>query len=207
MPHSLRTFTSSIDKIFKKMVEMGKFVCQEWSLAFASESVKVGVYDLDKKVDEYDADIHYRVSQLIMLQPPLPKELKSLSTMMRISRELERAGDYAVNIVDLHVHHELGLESVAVYQLNQMGNRVLKMLDDCLIALEGNDRSRAAQIITQEQEVDRLFVELQEVIIREMQENRELIEKLAYYFLINRFIERGADHISNVARLIHYISY
>ena len=126
MQNNLRTFTKAIDDIERKIIEMADITGQELQLAVHSLTDREKnnhcqqVLQLDRQVDDYDYQIYSSIIELILIQPPLPVELKTLTIMNRISREYERIGDQAVNIADLAAVTKLSGGSRLYQELKEM---------------------------------------------------------------------------------------
>ncbi|MBU9712875.1 phosphate signaling complex PhoU family protein [Evansella tamaricis] len=210
MNNKFMTFISEIQVIEKNLLEMGELVQQEWLIAATSVFSKTGkfvndIYQLDQKVDKMDSNTEHSVLQLIMMQPPLPNELEALTAMLRMSRELERVGDYAVNILELGD----GISNRGSFQkeMTEMSDFVGRMICDCMEALENKNLESASRIERLDDTVDHFYEQLQRKIIREMQRNSISVAELANLYLINRYMERSADHVVNFSRLVKKMIY
>ncbi|MDT8862167.1 phosphate signaling complex protein PhoU [Alkalihalobacillus sp. MEB130] len=207
MRSSLRSFTDAITDIQKQIAEMGKLTKQELFLAVGSlvvenEENRKEVYQLDKLVDHYDESIHSSILQLITIQPPLPQELKMLSTMIRISREYERIGDQAVNIADIAQFSKMKVRSKTFAMIRDMSAITTMMVAASIELLITKNGEIIETIVRQEEEVDQFFREIQHHIVSEMQRDSAQIDTLANLLLVNRFLERTADHVVNVTRQV-----
>lgn len=204
------TFTSEIQEIEEKLLMMGEWVQQEYQQAVTSIFSTSGkfteiIYELDKKVDQHDAETERSVLQLIMMQPPLPRELEALTATLRISRELERVGDYAVNIME--IGEKVSSRTVFQEEIIEMSSFVEKMLTDCMVSLKNKNVEQAAKIEKLDDTIDQLYEQLQRKLITEMKRNPSQAEQLANLHLMNRYIERSADHVVNISRLVKKMMY
>ncbi|MCD8510277.1 MAG: phosphate signaling complex protein PhoU [Bacillus sp. (in: Bacteria)] len=207
MAENLRTFTDAMDAIQRKIVQMAEIAGKEIvisveSLVQQNNEKMEEVLKLDKRVDEFDEKIHSSVLQLIIIQPPLPQELKALATMMRVSREYERIGDYAVNIADTSQYLEIEENSDIYVMIHEMSQLTESMLKESIEVLKDKTITDAKSVEAKDDEVDNYFHRLRERLVLEMKQDTENIESLSNLLLVSRYLERSADHVVNVTRQV-----
>ncbi|KGA98631.1 hypothetical protein AJ85_01170 [Alkalihalobacillus alcalophilus ATCC 27647 = CGMCC 1.3604] len=212
MRDNLQTFTHAIHKVEKKIIRMAELTRRELELAVDSlvskkEEKSHKVLELDLKVDDFDYKIHSSILELLMIQPPLPKELQALTTMNRISREYERIGDQAVNIADLGKDTSIRADSQLYMELKEMCRLTCSMLKGSMEVVQNKNLSQAKEIAEQDDIVDNYFHQIHLYIVSEMRRNTEQIESLANLLLVTRYLERSADHVVNVTRQIEKVTY
>jgi phosphate transport system protein len=210
--YGIKTFTNSIDDIQEQILEMGKMVQNELSIAvellvYPENKQTNQVQQIDQQVDQYDNDIHSAVLQLITIHPPLPEELKALTTMMRISRELERIGDQAVNIAEISQSRVLQSKTESLSMLDQMKELVISMLEESMTVFAEKNLEQAKVVAQKDDEVNRCFLDVQKLIVQEMQADPDQIEVLSQLILVNRYLERSADHVVNITRKVKSTIY
>lgn len=203
----LKTFTCAIQEIQEQIIKMAKLADKELKMAVDSlvsddKSSMDEVVKSDLLVDKLDNNIQSSILQLIMLQPPTPEELRTLTTMMRISREFERVGDLAVNIAKISKKTLISKNSELFTNIKEMSNLTGTMLTETIHVLKNKNVKEASLIAKTDDQVDHFFQENQFRIILEMKRETDQIEMLANLLLINRFIERSADHVVNVSRQV-----
>ncbi|QDI91123.1 phosphate signaling complex protein PhoU [Salicibibacter halophilus] len=207
--YKMTNFSNEVQTIERDLLSMGDEVLHQMEqlndVFFAPNKDANGLIQQDEMVDKYDRQIHTSILHLISLQQPLPEELKTLTTMMRMARELERIGDQIVNVAELKI--ELDVNDLRPYVSDSFVGGYKEMLDlstDMLTqTLEGmKDKSHQSvkKVEHQDEDVDALFFSLQQQIIYDMKETPEQIEKLAPLFLAIRYVERMADHVVNINR-------
>src|SRR5690625_584361 len=207
MNNEIRPFNNAIDEIQEQVIEMGGLVNKA-----LNKSVKVfldgekehgkEISKIDLKIDKMDGTIHSSVLQLMTIQTPLPEELRALTTMLRVSRELERIGDHAVNIVESCEQIETNFQKKTLEPFKENIELVLSMLQKSIEIFKEKDYEQTNIIEKKEINVDRYYREIKQMIINEMESHPELIESLAQLFLVNRFLERSADHVVNISRQV-----
>lgn len=159
----------------------------------------------DNDIDAFDRHIHTSILHLISLQPPLPEELQALTTMMRMAREFERIGDQVVNIAELKTetgvealkHHVSATFADGYMRMQQVS---MDMLARTLEGMQSQTYSADERVEQMDENVDELFSDLQQQVIRDMKANPQQLEKVAPLFLAIRYVERIADHVVNINR-------
>ncbi|WP_246476767.1 phosphate signaling complex PhoU family protein [Salicibibacter cibi] len=205
----MTNFSNEVETIERDLLSMGEEVLHQMEqmrdVFFIPNKDASVVIQQDATIDAFDRQIHTSILHLISLQQPLPEELRTLTTMMRMAREFERIGDQVVNVAELK--KELDVDDLRPYVSTLFVDRYKEMIqvstDMLTRTLEGM-RARASQtdksVEQMDEDVDALFFSMQQLIIRDMKETPEQIEKLAPLFLAIRYVERMADHVVNIQR-------
>lgn len=207
MNDEIRPFNNAIDEIQEQVIEMGNLVNKALKKSiklFLSGEHKDDkeISKIDLKIDKMDDTIHSSVLQLITIQTPLPEELRALTTMLRVSRELERIGDHAVNISESSEQVKASFQTRTMDLFKENIDLVLSMLQKSIEIFKEKDHEQTDLIEKKEIKVDQYYREIKQMIINEMGSHPEQIESLAQLFLVNRFLERSADHIVNISRQV-----
>ena len=110
----------------------------------------------DKAIDRMEIDIEEQCVQLLALQQPLARDLRLIAAALKISNDLERVGDHAVNIAGCAL--ELARKSPVkpVTDLPELAEKAIAMLRDALDAFVRGDADAARQLVKRDDEVDRL---------------------------------------------------
>lgn len=159
---------------------------------------------LDKKIDRFYRQIESDCTSIMTLQAPTAQDLRCLSAFMQLVRDLERIGDYAKDLADISVkifpypphtslpeiavmsHHAqamLATSLVALADLDEVGGRSIKHLDDTV----DNAYDRLYQTLAQQRDVP------------------GVVEPIILLALAIRCLERMADHATNIGQRVAYI--
>ena len=155
--------------------------------------------EIEPQINRLEIEIGRKALDLMVLQQPMAVDLRLVAAALKISNDLERMGDLAVNIaegVPRLIHQPSNLPPV---DLQLMAERATHMLRSALDALVRRDPSLARQVLESDDEVDAMRDEIFGVIIRAMGRNPDAIEADVALMFVARNLERVADHATNIA--------
>ncbi len=160
----------------------------------------------DDEVDTADLDIEMHCMRLLALQQPMARDLRKIGTALKVITDLERVGDHAVDIAK--ISRKLTLQLFVRQPLVDIGPLALmanKMLNQSLESLIRHDTVLAEQICADDDLVDDTFKDLREQLIGLTQRDATLTAPASYMMLAVVYLERVADHATNIAERVHYI--
>ncbi|MFM7231499.1 MAG: phosphate signaling complex protein PhoU [bacterium] len=160
----------------------------------------------DKVIDRMEIDIEESCIQLLALQQPLARDLRLITSALKISNELERVGDHAVNIAGC-AKRLAGKAAVRpIADLPALAERSIGMLRDALDSFVRRDPEAARQLVKRDDEVDDLnrhmFAELMSRMIADPQQ----VERSMTLVLVGRNLERIGDLATNIAEEVVFIA-
>lgn len=160
----------------------------------------------DQPINTMELEIDELCIRLLALQHPIARDLRFVSASMKITIDLERMGDIAVNIAK-KTKKLVGLPNLKpIIDIPQMADLAQTMVTDSLNAFVRGDDQLAMQVCTRDDEVDQLQDQiLREMLVYMMQEPEAVPQALQMIF-ISRHIERIADHATNIAEGAVYFS-
>jgi phosphate transport system protein len=161
--------------------------------------------DADNIVDQLELELDERCLRLLARRQPMANDLRFITTVLRLVTDLERIGDLAVNICErvIELGHEPSLPLNA--SLDQVAEAALGMLRDAFDAVETADVLKAGQVLGREQLVDALYAQLLEKIVRFMMDNPQEVFRATRLQSIGKYLERIADHATNIAEMVVFI--
>ena len=163
------------------------------------------VIDGDRGVNAQDVEIDEKCVEVLALYEPAASDLRLVTTVMKIVTDLERVGDQAVNIAQRVL--ELSGEPPAEppLELLRMADRAAGMLKESLQAFIARDTARARRVCAADDEVDELKERLFRELLDAMRADPEAIPRAMRLVLISRYLERVADHATNIAEMVIYM--
>lgn len=159
----------------------------------------------DNEIDLGDVRIEEYCLKILALHQPVAIDLRRITTVLKISSELERVADLAVHIAE----RACGLigepEIVIPDRLKKMGQMAAEMLHRSLDAYVELDSQLAREVCGQDEIVDQLNREVIDEMRGVMSRSPESVEGALHLFSVSRHIERVADHATNIAEDVVYL--
>jgi len=163
------------------------------------------VIDRDKQVNAYENEIDEKCVELLALHQPAAGDLRFITTAMKIVTDLERIGDQAVNIAQraLELNQEPQLKPYM--DLPRMAEKAQAMMKESLDAFVMRDTALARKVRGEDGIVDDLNHQIFRELLTFMMEDPATIPRAIRLVLIARFLERVADHATNIAEMVIYL--
>lgn len=158
----------------------------------------------DKQIDHLYRQIEQDCVRLIALQAPVAQDLRQLSAVMQLVRDLERIGDYAEDLGEIAVRLFPYPIPTCMRQAQQMCDRCRAMLAMSLAALSDLDAESGLAIKIRDDAVDLDY----ETLYDELAHQRDvpgIVEPIVLMILVIRHLERMADHATNIGKRVAYI--
>jgi phosphate transport system protein len=181
-----------IRRVMRALLERDDVIAQE-------------VIDRDRQVNAYDIEVDEQCVNLLALHQPAAGDLRFITTAMKIVTDLERNGDQAVNIAQraLELNREPQLKPYI--DLPRMADRAQRMVKESLDAFVARDTALARQVCGEDAEVDALKEQIFRELLTYMMEDPRTVSRAIRVILISRFLERVADHATNIAEMVIYL--
>lgn len=163
------------------------------------------VVELDDDIDALELEIEQQCMNLIALQQPIAKDLRTIGTILKIITDLERMGDHAVNIAKVTL--EIGEDKLIkpLIDIPKMARLTEDMVNKSLDAFMHEDIDLAKELDVDDDQVDDLYEAIYLELIEMMLENPEIIKQATQLLFIGRYLERTADHATNIGERIIYM--
>lgn len=203
-------FREELDELKRSVLEMAGRAEEAVRLAVEAlverDAEKAGrVISGDHTIDDIEMDIDDRVVHLLALQQPMASDLRLIMCCMRMSNDLERVGDHAVNIAE-QVEHLVQLQRISVLpEINEMVKIASGMLNDALSSFTRRDSALARDVVIRDDSVDDLHRNVFRILLTQMMENPRSIGPSMDLLLVSRNIERIADLATNLAEDVVYL--
>ena len=156
----------------------------------------------DDKIDELREYIRDRSIELLVLKQPMARDLRYIYALGFIALELERIGDYAVNIAEETIKICQDEYIKDLIDIPKMYEDCKKMILEVKESLENENEDLAREIALQDDKIDSLYNRVQEDCLRVMNANPQTINQGVNLLFIGRYLERIGDHITNICEMI-----
>jgi phosphate transport system protein len=205
-----RHFHEELEALKQTLLAMGGLVEDQIrrvmrALVERDDALAEEVIERDQQVNAYDVEVDETCVSLLALHQPTAGDLRFITTTMKIVTDLERMGDQAVNIAQrvLELNREPQLKPYI--DLPRMAERAQRMVKESLDAFVARDTALARQVCAEDAEVDALKEQIFRELLTFMMEDARTIPRAIRLILISRFLERLADHATNIAEMVIYL--
>jgi phosphate transport system protein len=163
------------------------------------------IIERDRTVNRMEVQIDDLCLRLLALHQPAARDLRLITTALKITTDLERAGDMAENICErvLELCREPQLKPLI--DLPRMAAIAQGMLRQSLDAFVREDTELALQVCHQDDEVDGLADQLLRELLTFMLEDPHTISRALRLIFISKYLERLADHATNIAEMVIFM--
>lgn len=159
----------------------------------------------DSRIDSLQVEVDQRCFTLIALHQPVAVDLRTVVSVLKISADLERVGDFAVNIGESAQRYLQHPPVKPLIDLPRMADLALNMLHESLDAFVSKDVSLARSVLRKDDWLDGLKNQIFRELLTYMLGDRRTIEPGLELILISRHLERVGDHATNVAEDVIFI--
>ena len=159
----------------------------------------------DDIADELDLHIEQECMRLLALQQPMAKDLRIIGTALKVISDLERVGDYYVDIAKSAITLADEPYFKALIDIPRMAEITISMVRMSAQAFVRQDLDLVRQVIERDDEVDTIWEHLLEELVEYMRSDPDLILQATHLLLVARYLERIADHVVNVAERVSYM--
>jgi phosphate transport system protein len=160
----------------------------------------------DKEINDLQIDIDDRCLRLLATQTPLAVDLRLITSAMKINADLERVGDQAVNIAESVLVLIPQPPLKPLIDIPRMAEIAEKMIRDALDAFVKKDALLARDVLRRDDEVDNLKDQVFRELLTYMMADPGTIQRALSLILISRNLERIADHATNIAEDVIFIT-
>lgn len=205
-----RAFNTALEKLTEDLLgvagQVEKMLHQSVS-ALRSRDLDLArsVVETDDIIDAQSLKLEVDVETLIARHQPVASDLRRLITTLRISRDLERIGDLAVNISRITL--DLGTEPLLkpLIDIPRMAVIAQEMVRDSLTSMLEEDPELARDVWYRDEEIDALYVQILRELLSFMIEDPRTIRRAFPLVFAARHLERVGDHATNISEAVIYL--
>jgi phosphate transport system protein len=206
-----KTFETEIQALKDELLLLGSMV--EEQITASVDALKKRdteaarrIYDTDSKINAKRYAIEEQVMILIATQQPMAHDLRLLASVLEVSGELERMGDYAKGIatVNLRMGNEPLLKPLI--DIPRMAEKGVDMLHRALTAFINEDVEAARAIPVEDDEVDGLYTQVYRELMTFVLSDPRTIDRANYLLWTAHNLERLADRVTNICERTVFIA-
>ena len=209
--HIASAFDRDLEGIQAQIMKMGGLV--ETAIADSARALEMRDVTLaeqvrknDKLIDALEEEVGQGVARVIAMRAPAAGDLRTVLSILKISANLERVGDYAKNLGKRTAAlSEMPAVNGSGTSIRRMSKDVGLMLKDALDAYIQRDVELAYDIIARDADVDQMYNNLFRQFLTHMMEDPRNITACMHLHFIAKNIERMGDHVTSIAEQVIYL--
>lgn len=202
------TFDEQLNLLHKELIMMGAF-CEKAIASSAKalldkdRALAVEVEAFSAKIDEKEREIEQMCLKLLLQQQPVARDLRTISSALKMVTDMERIGDQSADIAEIVLTAPIDW-SDDLSRIHDMAVAVIRMVSDSIDAFVKGDLRLAASVIAYDDVVDDCFVALKSELIASLGTPGANGEYLLDCLMIGKYLERIGDHAVNIARWVEF---
>jgi phosphate transport system protein len=207
---SRKNFDAELVHLHEELRKMGDIVkCQigDSIKALVSQDMDLAeeVIKKDDLVDDLEKEIEDKCIKLIATRQPLAIDLRSIFAMSKIVTDLERIADHAVDIAKIAKQLKGQKYIKELIDIPRVATIVEEMIDGCLEAYMDRNVDLAYVVCKKDDSVDAIYKQVFSELLLLMMANPTVIEQATRFLFVCKFLERMADHTTNICEWTIYL--
>ncbi|HRX79074.1 MAG TPA: phosphate signaling complex protein PhoU [Pirellulaceae bacterium] len=190
----------SMSTVVEEMIDQAALALIERQYELAAKVIAA-----DEAVDRREVKIEEECLKILALHQPVAIDLRRIASVIKINNDLERIADLAVNVAQRSLSLDEFLQFPVPQKVSRMVSLVTQMVRGSLDAFVNLDTSAAKRIMSMDQTIDELNVEVIGELQALMQDAPNLVVPALHCFSASRHIERIGDHATNIAEDVVYL--
>jgi phosphate transport system protein len=200
-------FEKELEELKLSLIKMGDLVIKNIHLAlhsFMEMNVELAdnIIKDDKFVNQMEYDIERECMRIILREQPVAKDLRLITSVLKMITDLERIGDHAADISKLTVFMEKNNKPFVVKQVHKMADASEEMIKTALESFVNQDHIIAMKVIEADDIVDNYFTEVQKIVADAIRQNNIDADYALYLMMVTKYLERIGDHAVNIAEWV-----
>lgn len=202
-------FDQELERLNEELIEMGNLIesrIEAAVSALVNQDVELAtrVANGDKEVNDKEREIEDLCLKLILQQQPVAKDLRLISSALKMITDMERIGDQAADISELTIRMASEKYFKELIDIPQMAEETIYMVRESINAFVNRDVDKAVEIIYYDDKVDKLFDMVKNELIEYIRDQKYSSEQSVDFILIAKYFERIGDHAQNIAEWVYY---
>ena len=202
-------FDRQLKKLNNELIDMGNMIeksIEKALVALVTQNVEkaqeVIAYDLE--IDRQEREIESLCMKLLLQQQPVARDLRLISSALKMITDMERIGDQAADIAELAIFMAEKPYIKELKHITQMGQETMVMVVTSVDAFVEKDLEKAQEVLDHDDIVDQLFDAVKSELIEMIHQNKEIGEQATDLLMVAKYFERIGDHATNIAEWVIY---
>ena len=201
-------FDGQLSQLNVELIRMGA-LCEE-AISDACKALLEGnapladnAKELEREIDQKERNIESLCMRLLLQQQPVARDLRTISSALKMISDMERIGDQAEDIAELtRFTREAG--PVDMVHIGDMARAVVVMVTDSVDAFVKKDLDLARKVMASDDQVDALFDQVKRELIQLISADANQGELSLDLLMVAKYLERIGDHATNIAEWVEY---
>ncbi len=201
-------FDQQLELLNLELIKMGA-LCEDAISAAAKALLKENqemaekCFSAEAEIDQKERDIEALCMKLLLQQQPVARDLRQISSALKMISDMERIGDQAADIAEITMFIKDN-DARSKIHIQDMASAASQMVTDSIESYVKKDLQLAYAVMEADDEVDRLFDAVKQELISLLAESPENGETCIDLLMIAKYLERIGDHAVNIAEWVEY---
>ncbi len=197
------SFEHELQLLRENLTEMGQLIevaIEKTLLSFETqdEALANEIIQGDRNINDIEKTIESRCLSLILKQQPVARDLRIVTTALKVVTDMERIGDHAADIAELILREKRTPIYNLAKHIPEMGKVSKEMVHDSVSAFTRLDVENAREIMKKDDVVDDLFDKVKEEVATILRTSGDQVDQCVDILMIAKYFERIGDHAVNI---------
>ena len=198
------TFDKELENLHLDLLRMSAMVQDAIDKAVTAlknqdQELAESVIEGDKEVDNIEKSIEARALRLLLQQQPVARDLRAISTALKLITDIERVGDHAADISEITVRLKGQKFIKELIHIPLMADVAIDMVKQALDAFIHEDEELAKEVIKRDDVVDNYFEEIKNDLVDLIRTDKDNADQAIDLLMVTKYLERVGDHATNIA--------
>jgi len=208
--HTDRAYEEQLGQLRTAVLEMGGLVEEQIGQAVQAlikrdQALARATIERDHTVNRFDVEIDDLSLKLLALRQPAARDLRLITTALKITTDLERIGDMATHIAERAIELAGELPIKPYIDIPRMADVARDMLRRSLDAFVREDTELALGVCLADDMIDQLHEQLFRELLSYMVENPATVSRAMRLLFVSKYLERVGDHATNIAEMVIFM--
>ena len=197
-------FDRQLVQLNDEMIEMGSMIekaIQQAITALIKQDTDAArkIIEYDEDIDQLEKTIEYLCLKLLLQQQPVARDLRVISSALKMVTDMERIGDHASDISEMAILMADKPYIKKLEHIQEMAKEASVMLVNSIEAFVNKDVKQAHEVIIKDDVVDNLFETIKNELIAMIHKNPDVGDQAMDLLMVAKYLERIGDHACNIA--------
>ena len=202
-------FDRQLKKLNDELIDMGSMIeksIEKALVALVTQNVEKAkeVITFDLEIARQEREIESLCMKLLLQQQPVARDLRLISSALKMITDMERIGDQAADIAELAIFMAEKPYIKELKHITQMGLETMVMVVTSVDAFVEKDLQKAQEVLVHDDIVDQLFDAVKSELIEMIHQDKEIGEQATDLLMVAKYFERIGDHATNIAEWVIY---